>query len=197
MTTLHSVNNEFAIEYENLEKELQEAKRRCRSYEQLCEKGCNSCDTLAKKNEEKDKEIERLSTTNEQIISDMNMMKILIFRLNLQLENYQEMLRQQDKLTHIRKISVKNYENVVDSIDWGCTKAHILAPLLNAYQETIREKNHLVEQYEAELNQETGRIKDILAENEKLYEKIEIMKECNETSNMENVRMQAQLDVFR
>lgn len=207
VTTLHSLNNEFAVEHEKLENELQEAQQRCMDYESEREKGCESCRSLAKQNKENQLEIDRLSNENEQLVSDINMMKVLIYRLNVQLENYQEMLRKQDvdgqKYGRARNrqighetVSTINYENIA-SIDWGCVQSHVLAPLLNAYQETIREKTNLVKQYEAELNQNTGRIKDILAENEGLYTQIEQMKQCNDAWTAEKVRIQAQLDTCR
>lgn len=203
---MHSLNNEFAIEHEKLENELEEAQQRCMEYEREREKGCDSCRSLTKQNKENQLEIDRLSNENVQLVSDINMMKVLIYRLNVQLENYQETLRKQDvdgKYGRIRNrqpghdnVTTINYENIA-SIDWGCVQQHVLAPLLNAYQETIREKTNLVKQYEVELNQNTGRIKDILAENEELYTQIEQMKQRNETWAAEKVRLQAQLDTCR
>ncbi|XP_055316913.1 protein Cep89 homolog [Sitodiplosis mosellana] len=208
VTTLHSLNNEFAIEHEKLETELQEFQQRCADYEAEREKGCDSCRSLAKQNKEHQLEIDRLANESEQLVSDINMMKVLIYRLNVQLENYQEMLRKQDNdgkpsartRNHHHAghetISTINYENIT-SIDWGCVQSHVLAPLLNAYQETIREKMNLVKQYEAELNQMTGRIKDILTENEALCTQIEQMKQYSDTWTAEKVQLKAQLDACR
>ncbi|XP_031635137.1 protein Cep89 homolog [Contarinia nasturtii] len=203
VTTLHSLNNEFAVEHEKLENELQESQQRCMEYEQEREKGCDSCRSLTKNNKENQLEIDRLFSENEQLVSDINMMKVLIYRLNVQLENYQELLRKQDNdgkyihnRKHVHEMSAINYENI-ESIDWGCVQSFVLAPLLNAYQETIREKNNLVKQYETELNQESGRIKEILSENEGLHEQIEHMKQSDDSWHAEKVRLQAQLDVCR
>lgn len=203
MTTLHSLNNEFAVEHEKLENELLESQQRCMDYERERENGCDSCRSLARTNKENQLEINRLSDENEQLVSDINMMKVLIYRLNVQLENYQEQLRKQDNdgkhnssRQHIHELSAINYDNI-ESIDWGCVQSFVLAPLLNAYQETIREKNNLVKQCETELNLETGRIKDILAENEGLHEEIVQLKESNDNWHTERVRLQAQLDVCR
>lgn len=206
MTTLHSLNNEFAVEHERLENELQTIQQRCSDYECERRKGCDSCRTLAKENSEHQSEIDRLTNENEHLVSDISMMKVLIYRLNVQLENYQEMLRKQDadgKHSHGRSRSHEShsataiyFENI-DAIDWGSVHSHVLAPLLNAYQETIKEKNNLVKQYEVELNQISGRIKDVLAENDELHAQIENMKQMNDTWNAEKVRLQAQLDVCR
>lgn len=205
MTTLHSLNNEFAVEHEKLENELQEAQERCMTYEREREAGCDSCRVLAKQNKENQLDIDRLANENEQLHGDIGMMKVLIYRLNVQLENYQEILRKQDAdggepPSRHRNDSAStmaiNYENIT-SIDWGCVQSHVLAPLLNAYQETIKEKTNLVKQYEHELNQMTGRIKDILAENEQLHAEIDRLNECNDTWTAEKVRLDAQLDVCR
>lgn len=208
VTTLHSLNNEFAVEHKRLESDLQATEQRCNDYERERQKGCGSCRTLTTQNDENQLEIDRLSNENGQLASDINMMKVLIYRLNVQLENYQEMLRKHDadgKHIHgcnrahdtaTAAATTINYENIA-CIDWGSVHSHVLAPLLNAYQETIKEKTNLVKQYETELNQTTGRIKDILAENEELYAQVENMKQCNDTWNAEKVRLQAQLDVCR
>lgn len=205
MTTLHSLNNEFAVEHEKLEHELQEAQQRCMDYDREREAGCDSCRSLAKQNKENHLDIDRLANENEQLHDDISMMKVLIYRLNVQLEHYQEKLRKQDAdenevATRNRNENVSdmasNCENIT-SINWGCVKSHVLAPLLNAYQETIKEKTNLVKQYESELNQMTGRIKDILAENEQLHAEIDRLNECNDTWIVEKVRLDAQLDVCR
>lgn len=210
MTTLHSLNNEFAVEHEKLETELQEAQQRCANYEMEREKGCDSCRSLAKQNKENQLEINRLANENEQLVGDINMMKVLIYRLNVQLESYQEMLRKHStdgkpsgrtRSCHHgtagqETMSAINYENIA-SVDWGCVRTHVLAPLLNAYQETIREKTNLVKQYETELNQMTGRIKDILAENETFCTQIEQLKQRSDTWKAERVRLLAQLDACR
>lgn len=206
MTTLHSLNSEFAIEHERLENELQTLEQRCNEYERERQKGCNSCRSLAKQNTEHHSEIDRLSHENDQLVSDINMMKVLIYRLNVQLEYHQEMIRKQDGDAKYSNERNRCHESVspkaitlnnIDAIDWGTVHSHVLAPLMNAYQETIKEKLNLIKQYESELNVVTGRIKDIFTENEELYAQIENMKQLNDTWNGEKVRLQAQLDVCR
>lgn len=219
VTTLQTLNNEFAIEHKRLEHEMNVAQQRCDDYEHDREMGCDSCRMLTKQNADYQLEIDGLASENQQLVNDVGMMKVLIYRLNVQLENYQEMLR---KLNRDAKISSNHRDNVgnlatvttmamttaaattaqtnfenIESIDWGCVQSHVLAPLLNAYQETIKEKNGLVKQYEFELNQMTGRIKDILSENETLYQQIDDIKQANDAWQAEKVRLQAQLDVCR
>lgn len=210
VTTLQTLNNEFAIEHKRYEHEIHMLQQRCDEYEHDRKMGC---DSLAKQNADYQLEIDVMASENQQLINDIGMMKVLIYRLNVQLENYQEMLRKSrfsdEKISSIGNLataptmataptitSQTNFEHI-DAIDWGCVQSHVLAPLLNAYQETIKEKNGLVKQYENELNQMTGRIKDILSENEALHEQIDDLKQANDAWQAEKVRLQAQLDVCR
>lgn len=207
MTTLHSLNSEFAIEHEHLENELQTLEQRCIEYERERQKSCDSCRSLAEQNTEHRSEIDRLSHENDQLVSDINMMKVLIYRLNVQLEHHQEIIRKQDgdgKYSIERAYCHGSVPapspmtlNNIDAIDWGTVHSHVLAPLMNAYQETIKEKINLIKQYESELNVVTGRIKDVLTENEELHAQIENLKQLNDTWNSEKVRLQAQVDVCR
>lgn len=209
VTTLQTLNNEFAVEHKRLEHEMSALQQRCNDFEHEREMGCDSCRMLAKQNTDYQLEIDRTISENQQLVNDIGMMKVLIYRLNVQLENYQEMLRKQnrdgkasvhrehaDNLTTTTTTAQINFENI-ESIDWGCVQSHVLAPLLNAYQETIKEKNSLVKQYEIELNQLTGQIKDVLNENEVLHEQIDDIKQANDAWQAEKVRLQAQLDVCR
>lgn len=199
VTTLHSLNNEFAVEHEKLENQLVSARQRCADYEMKRDKGCDSCRSLCEQNKAVQVENERLANDNDQLLNDVSMMKVLIYRLNVQLESYQETVRKHDAdATHSRKevAAVASYEHI-ESINWGSVSTHVLAPLLNAYQETIKEKTSLVKAYEAELNQITGRIKDVLTENEQLYAQIDQMKQYDDVWKEEKVRLQAQLDVCR
>lgn len=188
-------------------------KQRCEDYECERQMGCDSCRLLSKQSADYQLEIDRMTSENQHLANDIGMMKVLIYRLNVQLENYQEMLRKQNRdgkvsighssattltgtTTAAAAAAQINFENI-DSIDWGCVDTHVLAPLLNAYRDTIREKNGLVKQYEVELNQMTGRIKDILSENETLQGQIDELKQANDTWHAEKIRLQAQLDVCR
>lgn len=189
-------------------------KRRCDEYECERELECDSCRLLSKQNADYQLEIDRMASENRQLANDIGMLKVLIYRLNVQLENYQEMLRKHNRdgktSTHRENIlsappsttpttaaaAQINFENI-QSIDWGCVENHALAPLLHAYQDTIKEKNGLVKQCEIELNQMTGRIKDILSENEQLHGQIDEIKVANDAWQADKIRLQAQLEVCR
>lgn len=201
---LHALNNEFAAEHETLQNDMQKLQQRCTEYEKERAKGCKSCRSLSDENDYHQSKLNDLTQENEQLANDINMMKILIYRLNVQLENYQEVVRkkgQAETNEHHRGPAVHQSTNLncntIDSIDWGGIDSNVLSPLLNAYQEIIREKTNLVRQYETELSQMTGRLKDIVCENEKFCEEVENLKQENETWSSEKVRLQAQLDVCR
>lgn len=196
---MHSLNNEFAVEHEKLQKDLQQLQKRCATYEQQNEEGCISCRALTKESDQYRSEINRLSQENEQLLNDINMMKILIYRLNVQLENYQEVIRKKDgdgcRFTIDNNLAPTN--DHYETVDWGGLNLNVLAPLLNAYQESIKEKTNLIRQYENEISSTTGRIKDIMVENEQFMGEIENLKLENETWSAEKIRLQAQLDVCR
>lgn len=205
---MQALNNDFAAEHERYEHEMHRLQQLCDEYEQDREMGCDECRMLTKQNADYQLKMDEMASENQQLSNDIDMMKVLIYRLNVQLENYQEMLRklnQNEKITSIYREKVGSLaaptlttnESNFESIDWGCVQSHVLAPLLNAYQETIKEKNGLVKQYENELNQMTGRLKDILSENEALHEQTDDLKQANDTWQAEKVRLQAQLDVCR
>lgn len=207
---MQALNNEFAAEHKRYEHEIHLLQQRCDEFEHDREMGCDACRMLTEQNADFQLKIDEMASENQQLVNDIDMMKVLIYRLNVQLENYQEMLRKlnrNEKVTSFQREKVGNLapttstpttnETNFESIDWGCVQSHVLAPLLNAYQETIKEKNGLVKQYETELNQMTGRIKDILSENEALHEQIDDLKQANDTWQAEKVRLQAQLDVCR
>lgn len=61
----------------------------------------------------------------------------------------------------------------------------------------IHEKTDLVQQYENELGHFTGRLKDVIAENERLHAEMEEMRRQDEMWSTDKTRLQAQLDIFR
>lgn len=209
---LHSLNNQFAIEHEKLQKQVTTLQEKCNKFESLQQNGCDACRLYVKNEETNLKEIEVLSNENKQLCNDVKMMKTLIYRLNVQLERYQEMLRKKPDGTKIvtnRKLdrssdpnkeidlTTASISNVNERIHWGTVDSNALAPLLNAYQETINDKIDIIQQYEIELNHTTGYIKDIVSENERLHAEMDNMKRLNDTWISDKTRLQAQLDICR
>lgn len=214
VTTLHALNNQFAIEHEKVQKQLLESQMRCEQYELEMQNGCDSCRTYAKNEVTHATERDSLAKENRQLRDDIKMMKTLIYRLNVQLERYQELLRKKTPellgsmaaaATAAADLGGAPDNNGIpihttsasEHIYWGTVDSNALAPLLNAYQETINDKSELIQQYENELNLITGKIKDILAENEMLHQDMANLKRSNEHWLSDKTRMQAQLDIFR
>lgn len=202
---LHTLNNEFATEQNLLQENLQRLQNKCDKYELEQSKECDSCKSSTIEIEENHSTIAQLSQDNEQLLNDTNMMKVLIYRLNVQLENYQETLRKKEGgdtkddrnicLADKNHFTFSNYK--IESIDWGGIQSNILAPLLSAYHETIKEKTNLIKQYENEMSHTSGRLKDILMENEKMFAEIENLKRENDSWTAERERLQALLNVCR
>lgn len=202
VTTLHALNNEFASEHEKLQKQMLDLQQQCARYGEEKERGCVACREHIRTEEQHRIDNCKLSAENGQLLNDIQMLKTLVYRLNVQLERYQELLRKHptDSVSEIKdsaRLTETAPSSVVETIQWGGVNTNALAPLLNAYQETINDKTELIRQYEMELNQTTGRIKDILFENEQLHAEMDQMRRFNDSWMTEKTRLQAQLDVCR
>lgn len=126
------------------------------------------------------------------------MMKTLVYRLNVQLERHQDELRKigasDEAFGNAELGAIVNTERLVD---WGTVQTHTLGPLLQAYSEMIREKSELVQQYEHELSLFTGRLKEVLGENERLHDEMDALRRDTESWTTDRTRMEAQLDICR
>ncbi|XP_053688894.1 protein Cep89 homolog [Sabethes cyaneus] len=193
ITTLFECNNQFAIENEKLQKEYQQVQQNLKALETTKPKSCDSCAEFGH-------ERENLAKENGDLRNDIKMMKILVYRLNVQVERYQEVIRKEKTVRgDIPKIDFvdSSYGGSKDNLNWGPVNSHTLGPLLNAYEETIGEKNDLVQQYEQELIDFTGKLKQTLEENEKLHRDMEEIKSTQSSWLSERARLQAQIDVFK
>lgn len=180
LTIMHSHNEQFAAENDNLKS-----------------KECESCKELATNQIQLRENDLQLRKENEQLRDDIRMMKTLVYRLNVQLERHQDELRKCGDLQD-QNFSKFNFDSDDGPhLDWGTVKAHTLGPLLNAYSEIIKEKNHLVQQYESELNHFTGKLKDVVAENERLQSEMKTLKQDSEVWSTDKTRIQAQMELFR
>lgn len=202
VTTLHTLNNEFASEHEKLQKQLYNSQKQCALLEEEQKKGCDACRSFAANEETFKEEIGMLTGENRDYRDDIEMMKILIYRLNEQIERYQEMLRKKhvtasDGTLHMTHNTALNTSFKQRGIHWGTMDSNVLAPLLNAYQETINEKTELIQQFEIELNEITGRVKDIVKENDVLHEEMDALKHTNDSWMAEKTRLKAHLDICR
>lgn len=199
VTVLHTLNNEFAAEHEKLQKEMVVLQDKCERLLEERQAGCESCRTYAATDTQRCNTLAKLTADNKQLTDDINMMKMLIYRLNVQLERHQEMLRKKPR--DISELPIRDTATssirVDEAANWGGIETNALAPLLNAYQETINDKTELIWQHEVELNRLAGRYKDILVENEQLHVEMDAMRRTSDTWTEQETRLQAQLDVCR
>ncbi|XP_055625703.1 protein Cep89 homolog [Toxorhynchites rutilus septentrionalis] len=193
ITTLFECNNEFAIQNDKLQKEYQQVQQNLRALESIQPKSCENCAAH---------EIERTTFLKEHddLKNDLRMMKILVYRLNVQVERYQDVIRNcKGPASEIPKIDFvdSSYGGTKDNLNWGPVNSHTLGPLLNAYEETIVEKNDLIQQFEREMIDFTGKLKKVMEENEKLHGEMENIKSTQSNWFSERAKMQAQIDVFK
>lgn len=194
ITTLFECNSKFAVEHEKLQKEYLQLQQNLKALESIQPKSCETCGQF-------EQERETLAKENGDLRNDIKMMKILVYRLNVQVERYQDVIREGNKGTTgvVPKVDFvdSSYGGAKDNLNWGPVNSHTLGPLLNAYEETIAEKNDLVQQYEQEFIVFTGKLKQVLEENEKLHKDAEEIKSTQSNWFSERARLQAQVDVFK
>lgn len=111
--------------------------------------------------------IDALEKENNEMKNDLKMLKTLVFRLNKHIEYYQEILY--EKEIKFEAPSTYDNENETAASTWT-VHSNILSPLMNSYEERIKEKNDIIKSYEAELSQFTVKLKKILEENENIQE---------------------------
>lgn len=135
-------------------------------------------------------------------------------RLNVQLERYQETLRKHKLHIPVTVLdensSVSGHVHSVEDIpkeiisevhkthkhtpvSWGSVNTHTLGPLLDAYEDTVKEKEEIIRNYETELGNFTGRLKQIIDENEVLYYKLKDDKSCSSKLMIEMENLKAEL----
>ncbi|XP_068146414.1 protein Cep89 homolog [Drosophila tropicalis] len=186
LSTLHKYNDQFAQENEKLRQDSTQLERRLSQAEQEVA-NCPRCQQLSQK-------LSTINAQNKTLINDVDMLKTLVFRLNVQIESYQDQRRHGvgDKgggegSTNIVSTLPQSYE----------LPAHTLGPLLQAYDETIRDKDALLTQYSTEFEHFTGELKRALEENTKLLQSQEQLRREVGSWREERVCLQAQLGVCR
>lgn len=188
LTELHGFNVQFAAENDRLQQQYHEATEHLSALDA------------------KQRELHELHRNEtQQLRDDVKMMKTLVYRLNVQLERHQDLLRNSTAASTENPIDFSDEVMQQTSngraprpvLDWGRVNAHTLGPLLQSYTEIISDKNDLVQQYEAELGRFTGRLKDVLAENERLHDDMDAMRRHDEMWCSDKTRLQAQLEIYR
>lgn len=68
---------------------------------------------------------------------------------------------------------------------------------MDAYEDTIKEKEGIIQNYEVELSNFTGKLKDIMSENEHLYEKLTEDEGCSSKLKIEVEKLKEELKVTK
>lgn len=178
---------------------------------------CNSCDLLKSSLKKIQEENTLLRNENHSMNQDLEMMKTVVYRLNVQMDRYQEKLRQLN-IKYLPNEPTPQHQHsdsipIVDShnpniielhqdhshtpISWGRVNTHTLGPLLDAYQDTITEKDGIIENYELEIAQFTGRLKEIIKENEALHKTLNEDNDCSTQLKIEVASLKKELEEIK
>lgn len=119
----------------------------------------------------------KVKSEHGQMIEDISLLKAMIYKLNVQLSRYEDKLRinqsQDDSRSSRCEESELGSESRKIAESWGRVDTHVFAPLLEAYEENLREKEELIMKYRHEMDGFSGRCKDIIGENDVLRKEIE------------------------
>ncbi|CAH1101637.1 unnamed protein product [Psylliodes chrysocephalus] len=185
-------------ENETLKYELEKLRvcKKCEDFQVAIE----NCHTESEKYQ---KENESVKNKYKELHEDLQMLKIVVFRLNTQLERYQELLRRNNiprpsmDSYHKRDIEISGVElskEILSDVHrdhkhipvlWGNVNKHTLGPLLDAYEDSIKEKDEIIEEYESEMNKFTGKMREIMEENECLYKRLNEDENCSSKLSIE------------
>ncbi|PNF19336.1 hypothetical protein B7P43_G06721 [Cryptotermes secundus] len=125
--------------------------------------------------ESESEQITALKAQNQELSEDVALLKNLVYRLNVELDRCQQRLHKQGsagELPPLKTVPAEVQEKEATAA-WRNVNKNALGPLLEAYQETIREKDDLIRSYEQDLNKFVTKCKQVVAENEKLYQDLE------------------------
>lgn len=122
---------------------------------------------------------QKFKAENVQLNEDVLLLKNVIYRLNAELERYQDKLRECGQ-----SVATKDIKDILDSKaqandikkvleSWGSVNIHALGPLLDAYQESLSEKQELINKYEEDIANFGARCKEVVVENESLQSEME------------------------
>lgn len=194
LATVHKYNEQFADENQRLLNEAKSLEQRISQLQQQII-NCDKCNRL-------EDELKKTEEDNRLLTADVNMMKTLVYRLNVQIERYQDVLRLKTNSEETNKTSTTASASATKSSisQWHVEepiRIHTLAPLLASYDEMIRDKEELIQQYTQEFENFTGELKSVLEENNRLQQQVDTLKRDNGSWREERARLQAQLDICR
>ncbi|XP_022902341.2 protein Cep89 homolog [Onthophagus taurus] len=194
LNNLQSLNedlNNENVSLRNLNEEILAQFRACQNELEVA-RNCQKCEEFNVLVERQKEDITHLKKSNFELIEDVDMLKNVVFRLNVQLERYQQKLHKSNlsfnsHSQNIPKSTPISHENIVDGISilsqthrghshtavsWGKVNVHTLGPLLDAYEDSINEKDNIIQQYEDQLSIFTEKMRDIIKENENLHKQL-------------------------
>ncbi|KAM8711972.1 hypothetical protein ACLKA7_012480 [Drosophila subpalustris] len=191
LDTLHNYNERFAKENEQLRLDSEQLEQRLGQAEQQLA-SCPRCQQLNRK-------LGDVLEHNKELANDVDMLKTLVFRLNVQIECYQDQRRTADKdALPASNATPTPTPNPSTLPPWTShLPTHTLTPLLQAYDESFRDKDALLAQYAADFELFGGELKRALEENTRLLQSQEQLRREVGGWTEERVRLQAQLGVCR
>jgi centrosomal protein CEP89 len=143
---------------------------------------------------EDNNKVKYLESSNVEMKNDLKMLKVLVFRLNKHIEYYQEILNEKE-IKFETPMSIAN-EDESSATTWTI-HTNILSPLMDSYEERIKEKNEIIKSYETELSQFTTKIKKVFEENENLHEQFEALSRNTEVWRAEKQRLISQCEILQ
>lgn len=186
LATLHKYNEQFARENEQLRTQSEQLEQRLSQAEQRLA-NCERCQQL-------EQQQTVLLQQNQELANDVDMLKTLVFRLNVQIESYQDQRRTAEETT----AAAPTTSNCHTVPAWSSQlPTHTLTPLLQAYDESMRDKDALLAQYAADFELFANELKRALEENTRLLQTQEQLRRDVGGWTEERVRLQAQLGVCR
>lgn len=207
LTSLIEYNRQFAKENDRLVEErgklMDNVDNLKKQLHKLDQQECKECQNLKKTIETTRQSYERHSKDNLDLQNDVKMLKVLVYRLNIQIERYQEFYRKHkdgqigSHNDQLFMIDFQKHEEIPPEYVWGGISSGVLAPLLNAYEEMITEKVEVISQFEQEMSNFTGKLKIVLEENEVLRKNFEELQRNSDIWLQERERLQAAADLYR
>ncbi|GJQ76507.1 hypothetical protein Trydic_g2213 [Trypoxylus dichotomus] len=219
LNALQILNQEIGEENALLKNQYQELMAQFRACQNELEvrRNCQNCSELNDIVGKQKNELLSLTTSNRELNEDINMLKNVIYRLNVQLERYQQKLHGSNSnfanrsVSQGRQASAENSAHIFADntnilseahrshphtpVSWGGVNAHTLGPLLDAYQDTIAEKESIIQEYEHQLAKFTEKMREIVRENESLHRLLTEDEDCSKVLmvELENIRKELKI----
>ncbi|XP_054740759.1 protein Cep89 homolog [Anastrepha obliqua] len=195
LATLHKFNEQFDVQNKELRAHIHTLEERIDILQDEVA-NCGRCQELIQ-------QLANCSNEKQAFASDVDMMQTLVYRLNVQIESYQDRLRL-SKDANAKNITsdtgagdMPTQTSSLSTWEEGALRTHTLSPLLQSYDEMIRDKEQLIQQYGQEFEHFTGELKRVLEENNRLLQQNESQRREVGSWREERTRMQAQVDVCR